>query len=371
MEILVVGGGCIGLGIAGELAEDHSVTLLEEANCGQGATRAAAGMLAPVMEAEYGETELLDLCLESHRRYPSFVESLEDDTGIDVGFRTEGTLGLAFDQPGVSDLERQVDYLNRMDLTVEELSPEACRELEPRISSYVSKAIRVSSEYQVDNRRLAEALKERAKLRNVDLHERTPAETIRVENGSVQSVSTPKGDFSADYYLLCAGAKTGKIDGLPESDRMPIRPVKGQALSVQLSDPPEVEHVLRSQDVYCVPKDDGRLVVGATMEEEGYDTTVTAGAVLNLLHDAYEMVPFIYENELLETWAGLRPASRDSRPIIGPSTSTDNLGFASGHYRNGILLTPVTVQSTKNWLENGDAPELLEPFLPSRFQNQG
>lgn len=368
MEILIVGGGVIGLGVAGELARNHSVTLLEKDRLGRGASRAAAGMLAPVMEAEFDEPDLLELCLESHRLYPDFVETLEDETGVDVGFRSEGTLGLAFDPPGVADLERQVDYFRRLDLNVEEISVEACREIEPRISNYVSKAIRVSSEYQVDNRRLLDALRERCRGRGVTLLEERPVEAVVVEDNRVRSVRTPDGDVPGDHCVICAGAYSGRLDGLPEADRMPVRPVKGQALSVGLSEPAEVEHVLRSSDVYCVPKDGGRLVIGATMEEEGFDTTVTAGAVLDLLHDAYEMVPFIYENELLETWAGLRPASRDSRPIIGPSAVTENLSFATGHYRNGILLTPITIQLLTESIDQPELPERLEPFRPARFQ---
>lgn len=368
MDLIVVGGGCVGLGVAGELAANHSVTLLDKDDPGRGASYAAAGMLAPVMEAEYGEPELLDLCLESHRIYPEFVESLEEETGRDLGFRTEGTLGLAFDQAGVAELDRKVDYLNRLEFSVEELGPDRVRELEPRISNYVSKGIRIDSEYQIDNRRLVDALEERCRSRGVSIRDHEPVEEFDVKNGRVQAVNTNKDTYRADEYVLCAGAHSGHFDELPGPDQIPVRPVKGQALSVQLSEPPEVQHVLRSPDVYCVPKDDGRLVVGATMEEEGFDTTVTAGAVLDLLHDAYEMVPFIYENELLETWAGLRPASRDSLPILGPSSVTENLTFASGHYRNGILLTPITVQLITDWIEDRATPDHLDPFLPRRFQ---
>lgn len=368
MDVLVVGGGVIGLSVAGALAEDHSVDLLEKEECGRGASWAAAGMLAPITEAEYGESELLDLCLKSHGRYPDFVEELEAETEMNVGFRTEGTLGLAFDPPAVADLERQAEFLERMDLAFEELSIGECRELEPRISNYVSKAIRVSSEYQVDNRRLVEALKERVRVRGATIREHEPVEEFDVENGRVESIRTAEDEYTADLFLICTGAGTKQLEGLPEADRMPVRPVKGQAFSVQLSDPPEIEHVLRSPDVYCVPKDDGRMIIGATMEEKGYDTRVTAGAILELIHDAYEMVPFIYENELLETWTGLRPASRDSLPIIGPSSVTENLAFATGHYRNGILLTPITVQLIKEWIDERKTPDPMEPFLPGRFQ---
>lgn len=370
MRVTVVGGGCIGLGVAGALAADHDVRLLEKNSLGSGASRAAAGMIAPVMEAEYGEDELLELCLSSQELYPDFVEELEEETGVEVDFRREGTLGLAFDQPGVAELQRKVEFLREKGFEVEELDAEALRKVEPRISSYVVQGVRVPSERQVDNRRLVDALAERCRHREVKLHEHEPMEELIYDGNRVSRVRTSDGTYGTDYVMICAGAHSSRIGGLREADRMPVRPVKGEALSVRLDDPPEVEHVLRTSDVYCVPKSDGRLVVGGTMREEGFEETVTAGAVLDLLHEAYEVLPFVYEKELLETWAGLRPASRDSLPILGPSSVTENLGFATGHYRNGILLTPVTIQLVSDWFESNDPSREMQPFLPSRFQEE-
>lgn len=368
MRVTVVGGGCIGLGIASELASGHDVRLFESDTVGSGASRAAAGMIAPVMEAEYGEDDLLELCLKSQELYPDFVDELETETGVAVDFRREGTLGLAFDQPGVAELHRRVEFLRAKGFEVENLGDEQLRDLEPRISSYVVEGVRVPSERQVDNRRLVEALAVRCRERGVDVHEHEPVEELVHEGDRVTTVRTPDDSYETEYVLICAGADSSRIGGLREEDRMPVRPVKGEALSVRLDDPPEVEHVLRAPDVYCVPKSDGRLVIGGTMREEGYDRTVTAGGVLDLLHEAYEVLPFVYEKELLETWAGLRPASRDSLPILGPSTVTENLGFATGHYRNGILLTPVTIQLLSDWFESSQPPGEMRPFLPSRFQ---
>jgi glycine oxidase len=368
MTIAVVGGGCIGLGLAGELAGDRSVHLFDKGRMGGGSTYAAAGMIAPITEAEYGEERLLELGLRSRELYPDFIESLEAETGINVGFRTNGTVVLAFDQPGESELDRKIDHLSRLGLDYDRLSAEQVRKLEPRISSYVTRAIAIPSERQVDNRRLAEALEKRCKQRDVALHDHEEVIDFSYRDGSIVELQTEKGRYQPDLVIVCAGAYSGTLDGLSEADRMPVRPVKGEALSVRLDKPPEIEHVLRAPDVYCVPKEDGRLVIGGTMREEGYDRTVTAGGVLDLLHDAYEVVPFIREKELLETWAGLRPASRDSRPILGPSSTTDNLGFATGHYRNGILLTPVTIQLLAEWVETSTVPDAMTPYLPSRFQ---
>ncbi len=262
-------------------------------------------------------------------------------------------------------------YLTRLGLKVEKLSPDRVRELEPRISSYVTKALSVPSERQVDNRLLAGALQDRCERRGVCLHEHEEVTELRYQGDRVETVVTEGGQYHPDYVLVCAGAYSGEIGGLRDADRMPVRPVKGEAFALRLGNPPEIEHVLRTPEVYCVPKTDGRLVVGGTMREEGFDRTVTAGGVLDLLHDAYEVIPIVHEMELLETWAGVRPASRDSLPILGPSTVTENLGFATGHYRNGILLTPVTIQLMTEWLTSSSVPREMTPFLPSRFQEVG
>lgn len=368
MDLIIVGGGCIGLGLAGELAQSHTVRLFEKDKCGRGASYAAAGMIAPIMEAEYGEDELRRLGLRSQELYTEFVSDLEEETDCSVDYRTDGTLTVAFDQSGEAELDRKVDYLRGIGLDVESLTADEARSLEPRLSSYVTSAYRISSESQVDNRQLVEALLDRCRKRGVNVREEEPVQRMVYNGDTIDEIKTAEDTYEADLVILCAGAYSAEIDGLKNSDRMPVRPVKGEALSVGLGDPLEVNHVVRSPDVYCVPKDDGRLVIGGTMEEKGFDRTVTAGGVLSLLHEAYEVLPFIYEKELLETWAGLRPASRDSLPILGPSSVTDNLAFATGHYRNGILLTPVTIQLMVEWIESGDYPELMRPFLPSRFQ---
>jgi glycine oxidase len=368
MNIALVGGGCIGLGLAGELGRDHSVHLFDKDRMGGGSTDAAAGMIAPITEAEYGEENLLELGLKSRERYPAFVETLEDETGIDVGFRADGTLAVAFDQPGEAELDRQTDYLDRLGLEFDRLSAEAVRELEPRLSPYITRAVSIPSERQIDNRRLAQALEKRCEQRGVTLHAHEAVVDFEYRGDTIVELQTEDDRYQPDLVIICAGAYSGTLDGLSEADRMPIRPVKGEALSVRLGDPPEIDHVLRAPDVYCVPKDDGRLVIGGTMREEGFDRLVTAGGVLDLLHEAYEVVPFIREKELIETWAGLRPASRDSLPILGPSTTTNNLGFATGHYRNGILLTPITIQLLSEWVESATVPDAMTPFLPSRFQ---
>lgn len=370
MKITVVGGGIIGLGIAGELSSRHEVTVLERGEFAREASYAAAGMLGPVMEVEYNEPEQLSLNQASHEIYPGFVENLEEETGVDTGFRTDGTFMVASTPSEIEELDRLFEYQTRIGLDVERISVDECRDREPRISNYVSKAIYTKSDYQVDNRRLCEALIERCKKRGAELCSNEPVERLVVDGGRITAVETTGGSYQPDVCVMSAGAWSSKIEGLPQTDQLPIRPVKGQALSVDLSSPPEIEHVIRGPSTYCVPKDDGRMVIGSTMEEEGYDKRTTAGGVLDLLHKAYEILPFIYEQELLETWANLRPASVDSLPVIGPSKHTENLVFATGHYRNGILLTPITIELISAWIDGGDIPDLMEPFLPSRFEEE-
>lgn len=367
-DILIVGGGCIGLGIAAELGQDHSVTLIEKNKCGRGASYAAAGMIAPIMEVEFNEPEILKLGQKSHALYPEYVKELSTETNEEVGFRDEGTLAVALNQPQIADLERLHEYQTKLGLDVDKLSVSDCREIEPRISNYVSKAIFCKSEYQVDNRELVRLQKMLCQKRNVEIHEHEPLRAVRYENNRIKTVQSKSSEFNPDTVILAAGVETSRLPGLRESDQLPIRPVKGQALSVKLSEPPEISHVIRSPDVYCVPKDDGRLVIGSTMEEKGFNRTVTAGAILDLLHDAYEVLPFIYENEFLESWSGLRPASRDSLPVLGPSQYTENLIFATGHYRNGILLTPITVKLLSEYVRNRSIPAPMTEFLPGRFQ---
>ncbi len=368
MKVVVVGGGCIGLGIAGELGREHEVELFDKGPVGRGASYAAAGMLGPIMEVEFHEPELLELGMASHGMYPDFAKDLREQTGVDPGLRTEGTLYVAVDPPEVEEMNRLYEYQQRVGLDVEKVSPSQAREMEPRITHYVTEAMYTGSDHQIDNRKLVEGLVRRCEDRSVTLHESTPVEEILIEQGTVRGVRTSEGTHEADEVILAAGAWSGRMDGLPEEDNLRIRPVKGQALAVGLSDPPEIEHVVRSPDVYCVPKDDGRLVVGSTMEEEGFDETVRAGGVLDLLHHAYEVLPFVYEQPLLETWAGLRPASHDSLPVMGPSPTAEGLIYATGHYRNGILMTPITIDLIGRWMRTREVPDLMEPFLPVRFQ---
>jgi glycine oxidase len=221
----------------------------------------------------------------------------------------------------------------------------------------------------VDNRALVRALCAALVRAGGELRERSPVERVVIEQGRVRGVVSGGELFRAENVLLCAGCWSGQVAGLPEEVVPPVRPVKGQMLALHMEERALLRHVVRAPEVYLVPKGDGRLLIGATQEELGFDTAVTAGALLDLLQRAWEAVPGIYDLPVLETWAGLRPGSRDNAPILGP-TSVEGLFIATGHYRHGMLLLPVTVREMGRLMETGEVGAELRPFLPARFAGE-
>jgi glycine oxidase len=366
-DVVVIGGGAIGTSIAWRAALEGLSVALVEREPGRGASWAAAGMLAPITEVHYGEEAVLDLGVESLRRYPDFVASLEDATGRDVGYRECGTLIVARDpddHAALSDLRR---FQDRLGLEVEPLTRKDARALEPSLSPRFRSAWLVASDYNVDNRALTDALYEAAKRAGVELVT-DQVETVEVVGGRVTGARLESGGvLASDVVVLAAGCWSASIAGVPDEFRPPVRPVKGQLLYLRgPADPPLVARNVRGLDVYIVPRSDGRIVVGATVEERGFDVTVTAGAVYELLRDAFELVPGLGELELIECVAGLRPGSPDNAPIVG-ATGLDGLVVATGHYRNGILLAPLTADGVVQLITTGAAPSSLGPASPQRF----
>jgi len=314
------------------------VTLFDPAPA-RGASWAAAGMLAPVTEAHYGEEEVLALNLESASLYPAFVAELQDDTGMDVGYRDTGTLIVARDADDAAELHRLHDFQRRLGLDVESLDSAGCRELVPGLSPRVGGGIFVAGDHQIDNRALLEALAAACRdLGVVQVHDRVV--DVTMSGPRATGVTLASGAAIAGCcVVLSAGAGSASIE-LPPEMRLDLRPVKGQLLHLR-GDVPFAPCTVRGLDVYLVPRADGRLVVGATMEELGLDMRRTAEAAFLLLRDAYELVPGVLDLELVEHTVGLRPATPDNAPLIGPS-SVEGLVMATGHFRNGVLLAPVT-----------------------------
>ncbi|GAA4923126.1 glycine oxidase ThiO [Streptomyces coeruleoprunus] len=373
-DVLVIGGGIIGLVTAWRAAQRGLRTAVADPEPGGGAARVAAGMLAAVTELHYGEETLLGLNMASARRYPGFVAELEAATGLDVGFRTCGTLAVALDADDRAHLRELHALQRRCGLESEWLTGRECRRLEPLLAPGVRGGLRVDGDHQVDPRRLAAALVVACERAGVTLL-RTRAERLRVEHDRAAGAALADGtEWAADQVVLAAGSHSGGLGGVPDEVLPPVRPVKGQV--VRLTVPPAyapflsrtVRAVVRGSHVYLVPRENGELVVGATSEELGWDTTVTAGGVYELLRDAHELVPGITELPLAETGAGLRPGSPDNAPLLGPS-ALPGLCLATGHYRNGVLLTPVTGDVLAAYLTTGELPDEAAAFTPARFSS--
>ncbi|MCZ4510928.1 glycine oxidase ThiO [Streptomyces sp. ActVer] len=371
-DVLVVGGGIIGLVTAWRAAQHGFTTALVDPEPGGGAAQVAAGMLAAVTELHYGEQTLLGLNLASARRYPDFAVELTEATGQDVGYRQCGALAVALDADDRAHLREVHALQRRSGLESEWLSGRECRRLEPMLAPGVRGGLRVDGDHQIDPRRLAGALVTACERAGVAFH-RTWADRLTVVRDRATGVVTSDGtELSAGQVVLAAGSLSGRFAGVPDNVLPPVRPVKGQVLRLTVPKrfapflSRSVRAVVRGNHIYLVPRESGELVVGATSEELGWDTTVTAGGVYELLRDAHELVPGITELPLTETRAGLRPGSPDNAPLLGP-TELPGLLLATGHYRNGVLLTPVTGDVMAHALTTGELPDEARPFTPRRF----
>jgi glycine oxidase len=352
-DVAVVGGGAIGLAVACEAERRGARTVVIDMG-EPGAWHVAAGMLAPVSEADFGERALLELGLESARRYPAFVSELDD-----AGYRAVGTLVVARDRDEAEALDRVAAFRAGLGLPVERLRPSQARRLEPALAPTVRLALDIESDHSIDPRKLVAALRRAypGELR------RARAESLLVAGERVTGVRTDAGDVSAASVVVAAGVHVAKL-GMPARARVPVRPVKGQV--IRLRGERLVERTIRGESAYFVPRGDGTYVLGATMEERGWNTTPTAGGVYELLRDLSEIVPGVLELDIEELIAGLRPATPDNLPAIGPG-ALEGLVWATGHFRNGILLTPVTAVLVGMALSGEPLPDWAAPADPLRF----
>ena len=359
MKVVVVGGGVIGLSVAWRAASTGMDVVVVDPEPEQGAWRVAAGMLAPVTEVHYGEEDLLRLNLESARRYPEFVAAVEQAGGRPTGYRRSGTLTVARDADDLAAIDELVAYQRGLGLDVERLRSRELRRLEPALAPGVRGGARVPGDHQVDPRRLVAALREAGRRSGVV--GRTGV-AVAVRTGAVELADGE--EVGADAVVVAAGCWSSGLGGLLPAGV--VRPVKGQILRLRgAAGRPLAGHNVRGLDAYLVFRDGGEVVVGATVEERGFDTTVTGGAVHDLLRAALELVPDVGELELVEVAAGLRPGTPDNAPLIGAST-VDGVVLATGHYRNGILLAPVTASGVVELLATGEVPARLAPFSPGR-----
>ena len=391
-DAVFVGGGVIGLASAWRAAQRGArVCVLERAEPPAGATNVAAGMLAPVGELTFGERELLELALLSGARWPDFAAEVEAAGGEATGFRQCGALHVALDRDEAGDLRRRHDLQRELGLEAEWLTPTRCRELEPGLVPNFVGGVLAAGEASVDPRALALALT--AALREAGGELRTGTEVVDglwdgerlVGVRTAPSVDQPfaigspvgdkqrKVDVRADVIVLCTGAWSGRTAWLPDAARPPVRPVKGETVELRPreGEPPPASRIVASERVYLVPRPDGRLIVGATQEERGFDTIVTAGGVHELLREAYRVLPDVAEMEFAGTIAGLRPGTPDNLPIVGRG-AVDGLVVATGHFRNGILLTPLTADAVAATLAGDALPDVMafaDPMRSSLVRN--
>ena len=370
-DAIIVGGGTIGLGIGFELVRRGTpTTIFERGTAGRGTSYQAAGMLAPDAEIEFEEEELYEFNRESLRRWPDFAERVENAGGQSVDYRDEGTLIVADDRDAAEALERLYDFQCEQGLGVEWLTGEEAREIEPFVAPRLSAAVFAPSDHQVDNRRLVDALRTAFETEGGTLHEETPVAAV-VPDADRPAVRTAEGErVEGSRVVVAAGVWSRELDGLTPDAVPPIRPVKGQMIQMRRKRPFDLQHVVRGPEAYLAPKSDGRVVMGATSEEMGFDTTVTAGGLYDLLEGGWEVVPGIRDLPVDETWAGLRPATRDHAPLLG-ATAAPGVIMATGHYRHGILLTPITAEEIARLVRSGETSDWLQPFSPLRFLDAG
>lgn len=341
-DVAVVGAGLIGLAIAFELAgRGASVRVYDRGEPGAAASWAGAGMLAPYSEAVEDEA-LLRLCVDSLARYPQFVHAVTEASGVDPRMKLDGVMHAAFDDAHVARLARRAGELTARGVICALLDRSGVLASEPWLGSNVRGALLFSSEGQVDNRRLGRALTAACRARGVSI---ARSESVRVECDArrVLGVQTDRGFTPAVAIVNAAGAWAGSVSGVPASCLPPVHPVKGQMLALE-TPIGFVRRVTNVPGAYLVPRDDGRVLIGATVEAAGFDTRLTANGVHGLLHAALSAAPALGDFTVSETWAGLRPGSPDGRPFIG-ATAIEGLFVATGHYRNGILLAPATAHA--------------------------
>ncbi len=370
-DVVVAGGGVIGTAIAWRAALAGLGVVLVDPEPGDAASLVAAGMLAPVSEALFGEGALLRVNLLALARFPSFAAGLEEATGHQIGLRREGTLAIAYDAGDYAALMRLTAFRRSAGLDAEEVDSRACRKLESFLTPDVHGGVLFAGDWSVDNRRYAAALRvagAAAGVRTV----RDRVTGVLIGDGQARGVRLADGgEIGSAQVVVAAGAASGAVAGLPAGLRAAVRPVKGQLLRLRHPDgmPPVLTHTIRATvrgaDVYLVPRADGEVIVGATQEERGPDRTVTAGAVHDLLRDAMSVLPVTSELILAETCAGLRPGTPDNGPIVG-GFGVGGLLLATGHYRNGILMSPVTADAVVACLTGQPPAAEWAPFTPAR-----
>lgn len=369
-EIVIIGGGVIGLAIARALVLRGAgdICLIERSSLGQEASFAAAGMLAPQAEAN-SRDDFFVLASRSREMYANFAASLREETGTDIELDTTGTLYLAVSYHDLVEIEKRHQWQTAAGLVVEKLTPTQARELEPCISNNLVGALRFPLDVQVENRRLLSALANSVAKLGVTILTETGVESVKVEKDRVTGVQTSRGFMSCRTVVVAAGTWSSWIPLSPKRSETPpvkIEPIRGQMISFDAR-PQLCHHVIYTPRGYIVPRQDGRLLAGSTSEHAGFAKQITGGGITAILANAQQIAPAIANLPIVDTWAGLRPRAPDNLPVLGPCDEIGGLFYATGHYRNGILLAPVTGELIAEAVIDGNLSPLLGPFSPSRF----
>ncbi len=368
-DVAVIGGGVIGLTIARALAQRGAgeICLIERGALGHEASFAAAGMLAPQAEAN-SEDDFFALSCRSRDLYANFAASLRDETGIDIELDTTGTLYVALTYDDLAEIEKRYAWQTAAGLPVEKLTPAQTRDLEPCINPGVVGALRFPLDVQVENRRLLSALTNSVAKLGVTIRTGTNVDSFGIERNRITGVQTSRGFIGCPAVVVAAGTWSSfiRFSEAPEKPELVIEPVRGQMISFDAR-PQLTRHVIYSPRGYIVPRQDGRLLAGSTSEHAGFAKQVTAGGISSILTNAQEISPSISALPIVDTWAGLRPRAPDSLPVLGPCDEIGGLFYATGHYRNGILLAPVTGELIAQAVVAGVTSPLLGPFSPNRF----
>lgn len=372
-DIVIIGGGVIGMTIARALALRGAgdICVIERSSLGNEASFAAAGMLAPQAEADAPD-HLFDLTCRSRDLYPSFAAALREESGVDIELDTTGTLYLALTEHDLIEIQTRFDWQSQAGLPVDKLTAPQARELESCISTSVLEALRFPLDVQVENRRLLTALANSLMKQGVATTTETNVESLRIDRNRIAGVQTTRGLVSCSTVVVAAGTWSGFIHFSERTEkRIPsIRPVRGQIVCLDAK-PQLTRHVIYSPRGYLVPRRDGRLLAGSTAEEAGFAKRVTAGGIGAIIENALEISPAISSLPIVDTWAGLRPRAADGLPVLGPCDEIAGLFYATGHYRNGILLAPVTGELIAEAVIEGKASSVLAPFSPNRFDLVG
>lgn len=371
-DAAIIGGGVIGCAIAWRLAQaGMRVAVIERGEIGREASHAAGGMLAPLAEADSAD-DFFHLAVRSRAMYADFARELKTASGIDIEYRTEGTLFLSLTEDDDEELDRRWRWQHEAGLNVKRLNADCARKLEPAITPRLRWALKFPDDHQVNNRRLISALHSAALSAGVEFQTNTEVRKLLIESSAGRSqltgVATANGDVPASTVIIAAGSWSSLLTE-STSPSLKIEPVRGQMVAVEMA-ATLVNHVIYSRRGYIVPRFGGQLIAGSTSEKVGFDNRVTAGGVASIIERASEILPDFGQLAITETWAGLRPHSPDDLPVLGADPNVAGLIYATGHYRNGILLTPVTAMIISELILKGESGINLSPFCVDRFDHR-